>query len=94
MYVFGGTVRRALFNDTRFGDLDLMIPNGDARAFEVLGAELRARNKKAAFSLAPADSNMFLELCASPDSSRTVGQATISVEMKKSRAISLMTCSC
>lgn len=37
-YIFGGTVRRVLFDDTRSGDLDLMVPNGDDRAFEALNA--------------------------------------------------------
>jgi len=37
-YIFGGTVRRVLFGDTRSGDLDLMVPNGGSRAFEALNA--------------------------------------------------------
>jgi hypothetical protein len=36
LYVFGGTVRRILFDDKQSGDLDLMVPNGDRRAFEAL----------------------------------------------------------
>ena len=36
IYVFGGTVRRVVFRDSRSGDLDLMVPNGDDRAFEAL----------------------------------------------------------
>jgi len=36
LYVFGGTLRRVLFGDERLGDLDLMVPNGDVRAFDAL----------------------------------------------------------
>lgn len=38
LYIFGGSVRRTLLNDPRFGDLDLMVPNGDLRAFRALDA--------------------------------------------------------
>jgi len=36
LYIFGGTVRRILFDDKQSGDLDLMVPNGDRRAFDAL----------------------------------------------------------
>ncbi len=36
MYVFGGAVRRALFGDKLSGDVDIMVPNGDSRAFDEL----------------------------------------------------------
>jgi hypothetical protein len=38
LYIFGGTVRRALFDNTQYGDLDIMVPNGDNRLFEGLDA--------------------------------------------------------
>jgi len=47
-------------------------------------------NTHAAFSRASAESSLFLELSASPDSSRTVGQAMISVGMKNSCTMSAM----
>jgi hypothetical protein len=42
MYVFGGAVRRALFGDKLSGDVDIMVPNGDSRAFDEL-ARLKVR---------------------------------------------------
>jgi hypothetical protein len=36
IYIFGGTVRNAVLNRPRAGDLDIMVPNGDVRAFEAL----------------------------------------------------------
>jgi hypothetical protein len=36
IYVFGGAVRRAMFGDGLAGDLDIMVPNGDDRAFAAL----------------------------------------------------------
>lgn len=33
-YIFGGTLRRALCERGQYGDLDVMVPNGDFRAFE------------------------------------------------------------
>jgi hypothetical protein len=38
IYVYGGVLRRAVFSDAHCGDLDLMVPNGDDRAFETLNA--------------------------------------------------------
>lgn len=38
VYIFGGSLRRVLFGENSFGDLDIMVPNGDARAFEALSA--------------------------------------------------------
>jgi hypothetical protein len=34
IYIFGGAVRRGLFGDKLSGDIDIMVPNGDDRAFE------------------------------------------------------------
>jgi hypothetical protein len=36
IYIFGGTLRRAMFGDKLSGDVDIMVPNGDNRAFELL----------------------------------------------------------
>ncbi|HET9281338.1 MAG TPA: hypothetical protein VFR24_05190 [Candidatus Angelobacter sp.] len=36
IYVYGGVLRRSLFSDSHCGDLDLMVRNGDDRAFETL----------------------------------------------------------
>jgi hypothetical protein len=36
IYVYGGVLRRVLFNDLLSGDLDVMVPNGDDRAFHTL----------------------------------------------------------
>ena len=36
IYVVGGAVRRGLLGDRLSGDLDIMIPNGDDRAFQAL----------------------------------------------------------
>src|SRR5258708_16252367 len=36
MYVSGGAVRRALFCDKLSGDVDIMVPNEDSRAFAQL----------------------------------------------------------
>jgi hypothetical protein len=36
LYIFGGAIRRALFNDKSSGDIDIMAPNGDDRAINAL----------------------------------------------------------
>src|SRR5882672_6619811 len=36
MYVCGGVLRRGLLGDRILGDIDIMIPNGDARALDAL----------------------------------------------------------
>jgi hypothetical protein len=38
IYIVGGALRRALFGDRLSGDVDIMVPNGDPRAFEALKA--------------------------------------------------------
>jgi hypothetical protein len=37
-YIFGGTLRRALCEREQYGDLDVMVPNGDLRVFKALDA--------------------------------------------------------
>jgi hypothetical protein len=38
MYLFGGAIRRTVLGDRLSGDLDIMVPNGDDRAFAALAA--------------------------------------------------------
>jgi hypothetical protein len=37
-YIYGGSVRRVVLHDERNGDLDLIVENGDNRAYETLAA--------------------------------------------------------